>query len=285
MKNEIVKRNVTKLLPIFANLGDATPTARTLSALHRHDELEFLPIYQGVFHCYTESGACFDAVPGDVIFINSGVPHATACEDGTRNGLLQFKQKDFLDTEVERVVRYSSRLDRLSEAGVRILHDREFFDTVDRLFREVAQKQTAYEMFAKGRVYDILGFLYRAGILTDAEKIYNSKEVQKILPALSYINEKYAEDIDLSEISALLGFDPSYFCRIFKSAIGATFTEYLNFVRICKAEKLIAKGESSILEIADAVGFSSVSYFNRIFRKYHSCSPSYYRTVQYKNHI
>ncbi len=284
MRNEVVKRNV-KMLSIYAGPGTLVHEGRRISALHRHDELEFLPIYQGTFHCYSEDGTCYDAHAGDVIFVNSGVPHATACEDETQCGLLQFKQKDFLDTEIERVVRYSSRLDSLSEAGVRVLHDPALFEAINRIFKEISEKQVAYEMFAKARVYDILGILYRDGILTDAERIYNSKEVQKILPALSYINEKYAEDIDLSEISTLLGFDPSYFCRIFKSAIGATFTEYLNFVRICKAEKMIAKGENSILEIADAVGFSSVSYFNRIFRKYHSCSPSYYRTVQYKNHI
>lgn len=284
MRNEIVKRNVTKM-SIFAGPGAIMHEGRRISTLHRHEELEFLPIYQGCFHCYSENGTRYDATEGDVIFVNSGVPHATACEDETRCGLLQFKQKDFLDTEIERVIRYSTRLDSLSEDGVRVLRDPALFSAINTVFTEIAEKKIAYEMFAKARVYDILGILYRGGILSDAERVYNSKEVQKILPALSYINEKYAEDIDLSEISTLLGFDPSYFCRIFKSAIGATFTEYLNFVRICKAEKMIAKGENSILEIADAVGFSSVSYFNRIFRKYHSCSPSYYRTVQYKNHI
>ena len=284
MRNEIVKRNVTKM-SIYAGPGTLVHEGRQISSLHRHEELEFLPIYSGLFHCYSESGACYDATAGDVIFVNSGVPHATACEDETQCGLLQFKQKDFLDTEIERVIRYSSRLDSLSDDGVRVLRDPALFSAINGIFAEIKEKKVAYEMFAKARVYDILGLLYRGGILSDAERIYNSKEVQKILPALSYINEKYAEDIDLTEISTLLGFDPSYFCRIFKSAIGATFTEYLNFVRICKAEKMIAKGENSILEIADAVGFSSVSYFNRIFRKYHSCSPSYYRTVQYKNHI
>lgn len=285
MRNEVVKRNVTKLPSIYAGPGAPIHEGRKISSLHRHDELEFLPVFSGVFHCFSEDGTCYDGRAGDIIFVNSGVPHATACEDETQTGLLQFKQKDFLDTEIERVVRYSSRLDSLSEAGIKVLRDPELFDAISRLFKEVSEKNVAYEMFAKARVYDILGILYRSGILSDAEQIYNSKEVQKILPALSYINDRYAEDINLTEISNQLGFDPSYFCRIFKSATGATFTEYLNFVRVCKAEKMIAKGESSILEIADAVGFSSVSYFNRIFRKYHSCSPSYYRTVQYKNHI
>ena len=81
----------------------------------------------------------------------------------------------------------------------------------------------------------------------------------------------------------MLNFDPSYFCRIFKSAIGATFTEYLNFVRVCKAEKMLSRTNNSILDISEAVGFSSVSYFNRVFKKYRNCSPRAYRTTECKN--
>ena len=85
----------------------------------------------------------------------------------------------------------------------------------------------------------------------------------------------------LSEVSTLLGFNESYFCRIFKLATTTTFTEYLNFVRVCKAEKLLVTTQDSILDISLAVGIGSLSYFNRIFKKYHNCSPSFFRTVQY----
>ena len=82
MRNEIVKRNVTKM-SIYAGPGVLVHEGRQISSLHRHEELEFLPIYSGLFHCYSESGARYDATAGDVIFVNSGVPHATACEDET----------------------------------------------------------------------------------------------------------------------------------------------------------------------------------------------------------
>jgi AraC-like DNA-binding protein len=107
--------------------------------------------------------------------------------------------------------------------------------------------------------------------------------VQKIVPALEYVNKSYAENVTLDTTSAMLGFDPSYFCRMFKSATGATFTEYLNFVRICKAEKLLSRTQKSILDISEEVGFSSLSYFNRVFKKYRNCSPRSYRLAEYKN--
>ena len=62
-----------------------------------------------------------------------------------------------------------------------------------------------------------------------------------------------------------------------------TVTEYLNFVRICKAEKLLSSSEKSILEISEAVGFSSISYFNRVFKRVRSSSPGSYRKLKIEN--
>ena len=120
-------------------------------------------------------------------------------------------------------------------------------------------------------------------ILKDADKMLADRDVQKVLPVLSYVNTNYQEDIKLRDVASMLSFDESYFCRLFKNATGATFTEYLNFVRISKAEKLLKKSQKSILEISEAVGFSSVSYFNRIFKKYHHVSPRAYRSMLYQN--
>ena len=97
------------------------------------------------------------------------------------------------------------------------------------------------------------------------------------------VNKNYSENVSLEEASSLLGFDTSYFCRIFKSATGATFTEYLNFVRICKAEKLLSQTKKSILEISEAVGFSSLSYFNRVFKRIRNSSPGNYRLAEHIN--
>ncbi len=142
-------------------------------------------------------------------------------------------------------------------------------------------KKNAYEIIVRSHIMRIIGLLYRENILSDGEQIFSTATVQKILPTLIYVNQNYSEDINLLKISYMLGFDRSYFCRIFKSVIGARFTEYLNFVRICKPEKKLSSTDESILYISSSVGFSSVSYFNRTFKKYKNCSPSTYRATKY----
>lgn len=283
MRNETVKSNVPNMN--VRTLGP--PRVRRmrkqgtmLSELHYHDELEFLCVSEGCLRCRVY-GESYDVRPGQVLFINSRVPHETEVLEPLRSGLLQFRESDFYDNEVTKLIKYSMRFRPEVYYPVKIFDSPELYDTVEALLEEEAAKREAYEIFVRSYIIRILGILYREGVLTDAERIYNTREVQKILPILSYINNNYAENITLEQASEQLSFDQSYFCRIFKAATGATFTEYLNYVRICKAEKLLSRTRESILEISEAVGFSSVSYFNRIFKKYRSCSPRLYRTAKY----
>ena len=85
----------------------------------------------------------------------------------------------------------------------------------------------------------------------------------------------------LSTLSELCGLSEGYFCRQFKNATGSTPMEYLNFVRIYHAEKLLVRSAMPILDVSMEVGFSSVSYFNRMFRRFKGCAPNSYRNAQY----
>lgn len=284
MRNETVRSNVPAMT-VCARRHDAPQTVGRVAELHYHEEMEFLPVRAGRF-CCTVDGKDYFAAAGEVIFIDAGIPHSTYCDTpGTYVGLLQFRSGDFLDTEVARIIKYSVRLHGRSEEPVRILRSPEIYQTVCDILDETERKERAYEMFTKAGIYRLLGWLYRAGVLSDAEQLYKSREVQKILPALSYINSHYAEPLTLPQVAAMMGFNESYFCRIFKAATGATFTEYIGFVRVCKAEKLLARTQESILDISAAVGFSSVSYFNRVFRKFRNCSPKVYRSALHQNNI
>ena len=86
-------------------------------------------------------------------------------------------------------------------------------------------------------------------------------------------------DLSVEQVSTDCGFsDSAYFCRLFKNTIGTTATEYLNFVRLCKAETMLKNG-ASISDASYRAGFSSLSYFNRIFKKYKHYTPSEFRKI------
>ncbi len=281
--SEKIKINIPKSMIRIADFPKPRNAVGNICDMHYHDELELLPVYHGELIAIVD-GIEHAAHGGDVLFINSRVPHMTLTRTlGTVSGLLQFKENDFISREITKIIKYSARFKTLSNDSVSVIHSQELISYIDEIIKESAERQKAYEVYIRAGICKILGFLYRNNFLSDPEEMYNQKEVQRILPVISYINEYYSENVTLEEMSDMLGFDKSYFCRIFKSATGATFTEYLNFVRICRAEKLLSNSKSSILDISETVGFSSLSYFNRIFKKYKNCSPRDYRSATYAN--
>ncbi len=283
MENEKVKSNIPKLFVRVSGGKDAiTDTTGIISHWHYHDELELLPVYSGEMVIGFEDEELV-ARAGDVVFVNAGIPHMTYAEKTRASGLVQFKESDFVNGELPRIIRYSRKMHGIENTPITIIRSEELLDAVTEIIEEGKANKQASDFFVKAAIYKTLGILYRMGILKDADAMLAERDVQKILPVLSHVNTNYAEDVKLSEVAAMLSFDESYFCRLFKNATGATFTEYLNFVRISKAEKLLKKTTKSILEISEAVGFSSVSYFNRIFKKYHHVSPRTYRGMLYKN--
>ena len=279
---ENIKSNVPKN-DVFLNflLHDVTGM---VSILHYHDELELLQVISGQM-CCTVDGVDYKAHAGEVIFVRSGVPHQTSAVSGTQINLIQFRESGFISDEINKIIKYSLKLQNLSEEPVMILNSTDLFSEITEMVKENEKRETSFEIFIRGSIYKIIGILHRLGALSETGNVYDENKTEKILPVLSYVNENYNENISLERASAMLGFEQSYFCRIFKAATVATFTEDLNFVRICKAEKLLAKTSLCILDIALEVGFSSVSYFIRVFKKYKNCSPSHYRRAKYCKNI
>ena len=285
MKNEIVLNNVPGLAVHTTYNEREGSHPYTAASIHYHDEIEIFAVFKGGMRIVVD-GKSYDAAEGEAIFVNSGIPHTSIItEFSTITGLIQFKEQNFIESDDSQILSYSSRLKSISEVAVGVIKNADVFASAVSIINESKNMATAYDMFIRSEIYRILGYLYREKYLVEAGNIRASHEAEKILPILSYINKNYNEDITLMRASAMLSFDPSYFCRIFKRATGASFTEYLNFVRISNAERLLTRSNKSILEISEATGFSSVSYFNRIFKKYKNCSPRYYRAAKHGENI
>jgi AraC-like DNA-binding protein/ligand-binding sensor protein len=95
--------------------------------------------------------------------------------------------------------------------------------------------------------------------------------------AEDYIKQYYKSDIKLSQIAKLYFVNPQYLCRLFVKELGINFSDYLNNIRIQEAKSLLLKSALSITDIALAVGFNNITYFNAIFKKHTSMTPRQYR--------
>ena len=79
------------------------------------------------------------------------------------------------------------------------------------------------------------------------------------------------------------GFSKLHFSRLFKKYTNTTFYDYLILKRIQAAEQLLADADLSITEVALRTGFSSISTFNRTFKRKKNCTPREYRSMCRKN--
>jgi AraC-like DNA-binding protein len=102
-------------------------------------------------------------------------------------------------------------------------------------------------------------------------------EPPAITRAKQFINSHQDDDISLGDVAGAVNTSTFYFCKMFKKATGLNFTDYLSRVRIEKAKNLLLNPNLRVSEIAYAVGFQSLTHFNRMFQKLAGSSPSEYR--------
>lgn len=248
--------------------------------LHYHDEIELLLIRSGGVSCVVD-GREYAAGEGEILFVNTRVPHYTvALTDNVRYLLLQFRpgayQEDNLLSDLQ-ILHQSGQMTAASLSSPGIA------ETILRIFDESGRREKAYDFMIRSDVYRIIALLTRLDVLPPPEQSIDSASIKRIRPALEYIDANYMAPITLQEISDQLGLNPAYFCRIFRSATGSTFTEYLSYVRVRKSELLLRTTRKSITEVSMDVGFSSVTYYNRVFKKIVNCTPTVYRKLRYRN--
>lgn len=99
---------------------------------------------------------------------------------------------------------------------------------------------------------------------------------QKTASIYQYLTEHYAEKILLDNLCFLFGTNKTTLCREFKSTYGVTVATYINNLRIEEAKVLLRKNELSVTDISEKIGFSSIHYFCKAFKKTTGQTPREY---------
>lgn len=109
-----------------------------------------------------------------------------------------------------------------------------------------------------------------------AESAYSSM-VQSIL---NYIQDNLSNRLDLQTLAQQLGFSPTYISHRFKKEMGISPMQYVTRMRMQTAAQLLRSSDSTIQEIAYAVGFSDLSYFSKLFHEHTGYPPTKYRSAK-----
>lgn len=108
---------------------------------------------------------------------------------------------------------------------------------------------------------------------------FHANSTKLMAEACLYISENCRQDLTLEEVSHQLGISKSHFSHMFKHYTHTTFVDFLTGERIKHAETLFTDSSMRITDIAFESGFSSISSFNRAFKKIKGIAPSDFRAT------
>lgn len=91
-----------------------------------------------------------------------------------------------------------------------------------------------------------------------------------------FVEANFQKTIDTQQIADVVNLSLPAFCRYFKKATKLTYTDFVNQYRIQYAKKLLIQ-DKNVTEACFESGFESLSYFNRIFKKWTGETPSGFR--------
>lgn len=155
--------------------------------------------------------------------------------------------------------------------------------------------QTLTEQIPDENIMPLLSSIICDGSDTEAIKNYIRRffkavkavlERRKALQSTSYpcvdaviqsVHDFSNKDISLKTLAARLNIHPSYLGNIFHQQTGFYFNDYLNEERLKYATELMETTNYKLKDIVDMAGFSSQTYFNRLFKRKYNVSPNAYR--------
>lgn len=254
----------------------------TLFAHHWHEHMEFLFFVSGT--AIIECGSVpIPFQPGDLCVVNSNELHygISTSEDLSYYAmivdisLLHSHSIDAVETKFITPITQNRILFQNRIAG-----DEEITRCMLALIKDLEHKELGFELSIKSHLYRLLSLLVRNYVATLKELDeyrHKLKDLERLAPVFTYIDEYYRDKLTVQQLADLAGLSRFHFSRLFKQVTDKSLIDYINLVRINKSESLLRGNRLNISEIALATGFNDIYYFSRTFKRLKKVSPSEWR--------
>lgn len=262
-----------------------------MPAKHLHNEYEIYYLLEGERYYFIDQQT-YHVKKGSLVLIRPNQIHQTspAGSSGHDRILIGLSHSPFADffasTGESTLAGFFER-----HSGVMELHeeDRPYIESLlTDLICELTEKKPGYRHMAMSRLSQLFFHIHRLHSDTSEYQPHAALSTQsrhrKVDEVAAYITDHYDQPLSLENIAAHFYISKCYLSRIFKEATGFTVNEYLNMNRIRRARHLLINTDKSITAISEALGYDSITYFERVFHKYAERSPTHYRK-QYQTRL
>lgn len=252
------------------------------SPMHWHNHWEMLLQCEGETRVNI-NGDAFVSRPGNVTIIEPNCPHATTSITEKHRILVVIIEKKFIFPLIQEGMGMET-LPLLVDGSyvltnrINVADEKEFSGFLQQLHILCKDKGFGYKIELYSCLLHIIFMLIKKEYMilpkTKAEK---EKALLLVKNAIMHIDQNFRDEIRLNEMAAMCYISPSHFSRMFKIATGENMVNYVNKLRLNEALLLLMSSNHSILEISQMVGFSTVNYFNKVFKAKYNCSPREYK--------
>ena len=227
---------------------------------------------------------------------------------------LDYIQSDFFAQLLEASVDTGEILERLfsSMSNYRLV---QIYDCIEELFRAVrafehpvkvvhfsvhvltqleAYLQTLNESLSSllGPDVDCFAAVRRFNTIDDIEKwlrrtafelsellyLKRYKRNRKLIEGIeAFVQARLNDEITLKEAAHHFSYSPNHLGHVFKEQMGENFGDYVTKKRMKIAKELLLDPKLKIYEVADRVGYKSLTHFGRIFKEHFGITPGDYR--------
>jgi AraC-like DNA-binding protein len=248
---------------------------------HEEYELNFIENARGVKRIVGDSVEEIDDL--ELVLVGPNIPHAWFTHKCKSEKIyeitIQFHRDLFHEVFLKRS--QLSTIRSLFEQSLKgILFSRDTIQQIAPRLKELECK-TGFDS-----VLELMSILNQLSEATDSralsgEKIYNADYIymdsRRMEKLIDFMNANFNRPVRLAEAAELVNMAETAFSRFFKAKTGINFVDFLNDIRLGHASRLLIDTKTSIADIAVACGFSSISNFNRTFKREKELTPKEFR--------
>jgi len=256
-------------------------SAFNMQAKHFHDEYELYYLCAGSRFYFIDKQT-YLIESGSLVLINKQQIHKTSPSDSLFHDriLIEFHEASLphlksLNIDLKAFFNRYEGVVKLRKSEQVIIEN--YFKTI---FNEFNKKQAHYEALVQLKLSEMLIYISRILPTHSPPTHDQSPQQQKVNEISDYIASNYSKPLTLSNLANQFFLNKSYLCRIFKEITGFTVNEYIYITKLKKAKELLSNTDWPISKIANTLGYSSLTYFERIFKKYTETTP-----LRYRKHI
>lgn len=147
----------------------------------------------------------------------------------------------------------------------------EIIDTFYKIFHLLRLEEPGFQQIASGLVVKLLGQL----VAIEKQKNFSGKRIEEVVRKIRFYMREHVEDnIHLPSLAQQHNIAYPYFRKMFKKYTGVPPHQYVLELKIMRAREMLLTTERSVKEISFALGFQSIYYFSRLFKRKTGNSPT-----------